>query len=100
MGHDDATVEPALIETDWGHWEGRTLAELRQRHGGEMAALEARGLDFRPPGGESPRDVQARLASWLAASLNTTKLSLSYGLPSWGHCSREYQEPLSTIRAG
>ena len=66
MGHDDATVEPALIETDWGHWEGRTLAELRQRHGGEMAALEARGLDFRPPGGESPRDVQARLAPWLA----------------------------------
>ncbi|MDH3792273.1 MAG: histidine phosphatase family protein, partial [Rhodospirillales bacterium] len=27
--------------------------------------MEARGLDFRPPGGESPRDVQVRLAPWL-----------------------------------
>ena len=66
MGHDEAAVEPALIETDWGRWEGRTLSELRERYGSEMAALEARGLDFRPPGGESPRDVQARLAPWLA----------------------------------
>ena len=65
MGHDDAAVEPALIETDWGHWEGCTLAELRDRYGSEMAAMEASGLDFRPPGGESPRDLQARLAPWL-----------------------------------
>ena len=66
MGHQEATVEPALIECDWGQWEGSTLAELRARYGSEMAALEARGLDFRPPGGESPRDIQARLAPWLA----------------------------------
>ncbi len=39
MGHDDAVVEPALIETDWGQWEGRTLAELRQRYGSEMDAM-------------------------------------------------------------
>ena len=26
-----------------------------------MAEAEARGLDFRPPGGESPREVQRRL---------------------------------------
>ena len=31
-----------------------------------MAENEARGLDFRPPGGESPRDVQERLAPLLA----------------------------------
>ena len=31
-----------------------------------MADNEARGLDFRPPGGESPRDVQMRLAPLLA----------------------------------
>src|SRR3546814_19841125 len=29
-------------------------------------ANEARGLDFRPPGGESPRDVQDRLRPLLA----------------------------------
>lgn len=58
--------EPALIETDWGAWEGRTLAELRARLGAAMAENEARGLDFRPPGGESPRDVQRRVAPLLA----------------------------------
>jgi len=31
-----------------------------------MAANEARGLDFRPDGGESPRKVRARLESLLA----------------------------------
>ncbi|WP_193366814.1 histidine phosphatase family protein [Pelagibius marinus] len=53
--------EPLLIETDWGAWEGRSLAELRDELGPDMADNEARGLDFRPPGGESPRDVQQRL---------------------------------------
>lgn len=35
-----------------------------------MAKLEARGVDFRPPGGESPRDVQARLGPWLTSFAN------------------------------
>jgi probable phosphoglycerate mutase len=30
-----------------------------------MRANERRGLDFRPPAGESPREVQARLQPWL-----------------------------------
>ncbi len=58
-------AEPALEEMNWGAWEGRVLAELRHAGGAEMAAEESRGLDFRPPGGESPRDVQARLAPLL-----------------------------------
>jgi probable phosphoglycerate mutase len=66
MGHGDAVIESALVETDWGQWEGRTLAELRASLGANMVKMEARGLDFRPPGGESPRDVQTRLAPWLA----------------------------------
>jgi broad specificity phosphatase PhoE len=57
----DAAIEPRLTEMDWGDWEGHTLAELRQNLGAMMAAAEAKGLDFRPPGGESPRDVQARI---------------------------------------
>jgi len=59
-------VEPRLVETDWAAWEGRTLAALRAELGQAMAANEARGLDFRPPGGESPRDLQARLRPLLA----------------------------------
>jgi probable phosphoglycerate mutase len=56
-----ARPEPALIEMHWGAWEGRRLHELRAEGGPAMAAAEARGLDFRPPGGESPREVQRRL---------------------------------------
>ena len=65
MGARHAAVEPRLIEMDWGDWEGARLADLRARHGASMTANEARGLDFRPEGGESPREVQARLVPWL-----------------------------------
>jgi probable phosphoglycerate mutase len=61
-----AAVAPLLIEMDWGAWEGRTLAELRASDPAAMAAREAAGLDLRPPGGESPREVQERLRRFLA----------------------------------
>jgi probable phosphoglycerate mutase len=60
------STDARLVEMDWGTYQGRTLAELRAEHGDHFAQEEAHGLDFRPPGGESPRDVQARLASLLA----------------------------------
>ncbi len=65
LGHGDAATASELIETDWGDWEGLSLADLRCRQGEEMTRLESRGLDFRPPGGESPRDLQRRLGPWL-----------------------------------
>lgn len=58
-------VEPRIIEMNYGDWEGLRLPDLRQELGQEMADNEARGLDFRPPGGESPRDVQERMQPWL-----------------------------------
>lgn len=58
--------EPRLIEMAWGEWEGKQLDALRTELGAEMEENEARGLDFRPPGGESPRDVQTRLRPLLA----------------------------------
>jgi probable phosphoglycerate mutase len=61
-------IAEALVEMDWGPWEGFTLAELRARHGAAFAAVEARGLDFRAPGGESPREVQRRALQWLASA--------------------------------
>lgn len=63
----EVPTEPALIEMAWGAWEGQALAALRRVLGAAMAANEARGRDFRPPGGESPREVQARLIPRLAA---------------------------------
>ncbi len=54
------TVDPRLIERGFGEWEGETLGDLRARLGADMVAWEARGWDFRPPRGESPRDVLQR----------------------------------------
>lgn len=65
LGRPDAAIEPAVVEMHWGGWEGWRLDLLREREGAAMARNEARGLDFRPPGGESPRDVQRRLQPWL-----------------------------------
>ena len=59
------SCEPRLVEMHWGEWEGRTLDELRLNDPQYMTEVEARGLDFSAPGGESPRDLQERLAPWL-----------------------------------
>lgn len=65
VGLAEAMPDNRLIEMDWGAWEGRTLAELRREIGPAMAENEARGLDFTPENGESPRQVQQRLRGWL-----------------------------------
>jgi len=59
-------IDPRLIEMTWGEWEGHTLPDLRASFGGTLDELEAQGLDFRTPGGESPRDVQQRVRPLLA----------------------------------
>lgn len=60
-------LAPKLIEMDWGAWEGRRLADLASELGDEFTRNESRGLDFRPPGGESPREVMGRVGDWLLA---------------------------------
>jgi probable phosphoglycerate mutase len=60
-------IAPALIEMDWGAWEGFRLDELQSRYGDAFVRNAERGLDFRAPGGESPREVMTRALSWLDA---------------------------------
>ncbi len=60
-------VDSALREMSFGVWEGRTLKELRAEGGRAFAVAEAAGLDFQPPGGESPRTTMARVSGWAAA---------------------------------
>lgn len=62
----NAVTDDRLIEMDWASWEGLRLDDLRAELGDEMAANEARGLDFRPKNGESPREVIVRVEPWLA----------------------------------
>lgn len=65
FGRSRYEIEPLLTEMDWGDWEGCRLADLRADPVLDMPAREAKGLDLLPPGGESPRAVQARLAPLL-----------------------------------
>ena len=55
------TLEPRLVEMDFGAWEGKSLTELRAEPGAEAEERESLGLDFSAPGGETPRQVQARI---------------------------------------
>jgi probable phosphoglycerate mutase len=59
-------VDSRLREMSFGIWEGRTVADLRARGGESFAAAERLGLDFHPPGGESPRMTMARIGNWAA----------------------------------
>lgn len=58
-------LTPLLTEMSFGLWEGHRRQDLYAQASPEQAVAmrsnEARGLDFLPPGGESPRMVQARL---------------------------------------
>lgn len=61
----DSCSEAALIEMNWGAWEGKTLTQLSLEEPIEFAKQEALGLDLRPAGGESPRLVAERVSDWI-----------------------------------
>lgn len=62
--HLPVSSDPRLREQDWGDWAGTTIAALVKEYPGRVRAQERRGWDFRPPGGESRREVLQR--SWQA----------------------------------
>jgi broad specificity phosphatase PhoE len=65
------TVDSALREMSFGVWEGHTIAELRREVGEVFLAEERKGLDFQPPGGESPRSAMTRIGGWAARIAET-----------------------------
>ncbi len=60
----DARPEPALIEMDWGAWEGAQGRALRGDPGSGFRDIEHWGWDYRTPDGEGPADLRARLRPW------------------------------------
>ncbi len=58
------TVDSRLREMSFGIWEGKSVAQLRVEGGEIFATAERLGLDFHPPGGESPRMAMERLSAW------------------------------------
>ncbi len=57
-------VERGLLECDFGEWTGRTLKELGKLP--EWATVQRYPSGFRFPGGESFREMQARVTGALA----------------------------------
>jgi broad specificity phosphatase PhoE len=111
---DRVEVEPALLEIDYGAWDGLTAAECRERDPQLRADWEADPYETRCPGGESGADVERRsatvfepLESWLAEDrarcaivvahnhVNRVRLCALFGWPM-----REYRDRLSQDPAG
>ncbi len=50
----------SLREQAWGDWEGKSFRELKNEQPDELATQIRAGWDFRPPGGESRKEVLQR----------------------------------------
>jgi broad specificity phosphatase PhoE len=59
-------IDDRLAEISYGEWEGFTLAEIQARDPAVLQRRERDKWDFTPPGGESYREVAARVAAWYA----------------------------------
>ncbi|HEY0281836.1 MAG TPA: histidine phosphatase family protein [Rhizomicrobium sp.] len=66
LGLENPTLDERLREQNWGEWEGLTRAQMLARDGADAFERAGRGLRFRPPGGESTSELQARVASFFA----------------------------------
>jgi probable phosphoglycerate mutase len=58
LGASQPVRDARLIEMHYGAWHGRSFDEID-------ALTEGGGWDARPPGGESPAEVLARVRAWL-----------------------------------
>ena len=54
-------LEPGFREQDWGLWEGLSLPEIKAEFPGEVERRVQDGWDFRPPEGESRKEVLGRV---------------------------------------
>jgi broad specificity phosphatase PhoE len=70
-------VTEALMEMDWGNWEGRHGVDLRGDFTSGYRDIEDWGWQFTPPGGESPQVLRARLEPWMA-SLTEDNLAICH----------------------
>jgi probable phosphoglycerate mutase len=76
----DYAVEGRLIEISFGDWEGLTLAEIEARWPNAVAERERDKWGFTPPGGESYRDVTARVGAWYATVTRDTVVTAHGGV--------------------
>ena len=60
------STAPELTEMFWGDWEGLRGVDLASDPNSGFRHIEDWGWEYRPPNGESPGDVWARLRPWVA----------------------------------
>jgi broad specificity phosphatase PhoE len=62
----EMTVEPALLERDFGAWEMRRWDSIYEEVGDAMDGLIHEPETYRPPGGETTGELRDRVLSWYA----------------------------------
>lgn len=67
-----------LREISFGHWEGMTMAELRETHPELIKARDADKWGFEPPQGESYHDLADRVGNWFA-ELTRPTVAVAHG---------------------
>jgi len=65
LGLSNAVVDERLSEHGWGSWEGLTREEILTRDGQDAFERAGRGIDFTPSGGETTRELLARVDAFL-----------------------------------
>ena len=58
------TIEPALLERDFGAWEMRSWDSIYQEVGDALSGLIHEPETFRPPGGETTGELRDRVIAW------------------------------------
>ena len=58
-------LSPALMEMNWGDWEGKFAKDLRTDPACDHRDIEDWGWDYTPPNGEPPAALRARLLPWI-----------------------------------
>jgi probable phosphoglycerate mutase len=93
-------VEPGFAEMEFGSWDGLTFAEVTER---DRAGLDAwlGSLDTPPPGGESFREVEARVLAGLdrllAAHPGRTVVVVSHVTPIKTLVAKALDAPLDAV---
>ena len=72
---------PELLELSQGDWEGKERCEIYTSE--VLAEMKAKHCNFRAPNGESQRDVEERVYSWVEKTLIDRRKDLTVGV--FGH---------------
>ena len=96
----DLVEEPGFAEMEFGVWDGLTFAEVRDRYPDEVQGWLG-SLDVAPPGGESFREVEARVLAGLERVLERyagkTVLVVSHVTPIKTLVAHAVDAPLSAL---